>query len=128
MNLTTVISLLVIGAPLTVLFLFPIVKDTRRLVTDRVALDVAELMLERERSYTALTDLDFDHECGKISDADYDMLRQSLMEETAHVLAEIDGRIADRTDGAPLAKPTFNVSDDALEREIARFKESRGKS
>ena len=85
--------------------------------------ELDELMIERERSYTALADLDFDKECGKISDADYERLRVDLMRETAHILAEMDARIEERG-GAPTA-PAGAVDDDLLEREIEAFKKAR---
>lgn len=85
--------------------------------------ELDELMIERERSYTALADLDFDRECGKISDADYERLRADLMRETAHILAEMDARIEARG-GSPTAAAGA-VDDDLLEREIEAFKKAR---
>lgn len=85
--------------------------------------ELDELMMERERSYTALADLDFDRECGKISERDYERLRADLMQETAHILAEMDARI-ERQGGAPAASAGA-IDDDLLEREIEAFKKAR---
>ena len=85
--------------------------------------ELDELMLERERSYTALADLDFDRECGKISDADYETLRADLMRETAAVLEQLDARIAEsKGEESGGAGP---MDDDMLEREIEAFKNAR---
>ncbi|MEO2004900.1 MAG: hypothetical protein ABGY41_12465, partial [Candidatus Poribacteria bacterium] len=75
--------------------------------------------------YTALTDLEFDFECGKISDADYEELRHDLMLETAQVLARIDERIAATGSGVPAASATAAMHEDALEEEIARHRSGR---
>ena len=60
----------------------------------------------REQSYSALLDLDEDYEVGKISDKDYQMLRQELLHETAEILKRIE-----------------NSSDESVEDEIQKYKE-----
>ena len=92
---------------------------------DRAAREARELLAERERSYTALTDLDFDFECGKISEADFERLRQELMVETAQVLARIDERIAAAGGSIPAGSVASAMQEDALEREISRHRAQR---
>ncbi|HEX9868554.1 MAG TPA: cytochrome c-type biogenesis protein CcmH [Candidatus Tectomicrobia bacterium] len=48
--------------------------------------------LERESLYAALRELDFDYRSGKLSQADYEALREDYEARTADVLAELDQR------------------------------------
>ena len=66
------------------------------------------LFQERERSYAALTDLDEDYETGKLSDADYQELREELLQETARVIMQLENE---------------SLSD--VEAEIERFKQQQ---
>lgn len=66
------------------------------------------LFQERERSYAALADLDEDYETGKLSDADYQELREELLQETAHVIIQLENE---------------SLSD--VEAEIERFKQQQ---
>jgi hypothetical protein len=67
------------------------------------------LFQERERSYAALSDLDDDYETGKLSEADYQELREALLQETARVIMQLEEE---------------SLSD--VEAEIERFKQQRG--
>ena len=67
------------------------------------------LFRERERSYAALAELDEDYETGKLSEADYQELRESLLQETARVIIQLEEE---------------SLSD--VEAEIERFKQQRG--
>lgn len=66
------------------------------------------LFQERENSYAALTDLDEDYETGKLSDADYQKLREELLQETARVIMQLENE---------------SLSD--VEAEIERFKQQQ---
>lgn len=66
------------------------------------------LFQERERSYAALTDLDEDYDTGKLSDADYQELREELLKETASVIMQLENE---------------SLSD--VEAEIERFKQQQ---
>ena len=66
------------------------------------------LFQERERSYGALADLDEDYETGKLSDADYQELREELLQETARVIMQLENE---------------SLSD--VEAEIERFKQQQ---
>jgi len=74
--------------------------------TDIMTSASQQLDLQREQSYSALLDLDEDYEVGKISDKDYQMLRQELLHETAEILKRIE-----------------NSSDESVEDEIQKYKE-----
>ncbi len=67
------------------------------------------LFQERERSYAALAELDEDYETGKLSEADYQELREGLLQETARVIIQLEEE---------------SLSD--VEAEIERFKQQRG--
>jgi tyrosyl-tRNA synthetase len=66
------------------------------------------LFHERESSYAALADLDEDYETGKLSEADYEELREELLQETARVIMQLENE---------------SLSD--VEAEIERFKEQQ---
>ncbi|MBM3214809.1 hypothetical protein FJZ36_07840 [Candidatus Poribacteria bacterium] len=134
MSLTAAIvaSVFLIGVPLVVYLLRPILKGAQEPYVDHTTeTEIDELYTERERSYTALADLDFDYECGKLSTGDYEQLRNALMAETAEVLALIDERIAAKESRRSPSKKarrraqTTPSTDDALENEIARYKRTR---
>lgn len=66
------------------------------------------LFQERERSYAALADLDEDYETGKLSNADYQKLREELLQDTARVIMQLENE---------------SLSD--VEAEIERFKQQQ---
>ena len=66
------------------------------------------LSQERERSYAALADLDEDYEIGKLSEADYQKLRDELLQETAQIIVQLE-----------------NESQSDVEAEIERFKQQQ---
>lgn len=58
-----------------------------------------ETLNERhEQILSALRDLDFDHELGKVTGEDYGLLRQSLLAEAAVVLTQLDESRAGEAD------------------------------
>jgi hypothetical protein len=92
----TAMGMMAFGLPILLLLLHPILTRAGRRAEDDIAeRQIEELLTEREQSYTALTDLDFDFECDKISDEDYRRLRGELVRETAIVLGQIDDMIAE---------------------------------
>ena len=66
------------------------------------------LSQERERSYAALADLDEDYETGKLSEADYQKLRDELLQETAQIIVQLESE-----------------SQSDVEAEIERFKQQQ---
>jgi hypothetical protein len=69
-------------------FIFLIRVDPADLAPHRSRLD--QLLDRRDTIYENLRDLRFEHRAGKFSEADYEDTRQSLEEEAARVLAEIE--------------------------------------
>lgn len=132
----TIAGIFLLGLPFLLIALHPVLRGKRgSLAVDTTDAEINELLEERERSYTALTDLDFDFECGKISEPDYLSLRTALMQETAEVLSRIDARITNKRRQAdaraPQSAPTAHpspVNEDLIEREIARYKQRQKRS
>jgi hypothetical protein len=62
---------------------------------------LAYLQERKDAVYENLRDLHFEHQAGKLPDADYDSLKASLEEEAAGVLAEMAG--LERAAGSALA-------------------------
>ncbi len=80
----------------------------------RAAVDIEaeDLFIAKERIYANIKDLDFDHQVGKVDDADYHAMRTHLKEEAGRILEQIDhlhGR----------------ASRGALEREIAQHRATK---
>jgi hypothetical protein len=72
----------------TLIFIFFIQPDASDLAPHRTKLD--QLMERRDTIYDNLRDLRFEFRSGKYSEADFEAMKNSLEEEAALVLAEID--------------------------------------
>jgi hypothetical protein len=83
--------ILLLGLPLLVYLGLPLWSKPRLSPEmDAVEARMQTLYLERERSYSALVDLEEDYETGKLSQGDYQALRGQLLQETAAVLTQIE--------------------------------------
>lgn len=119
MSVPVVAGLVALGLPLLLYIVKPLFRPLSSAPPE--ANELFELEIERERSFRALADLDFDYESGKISKEDYEPLRTALLSETAEVLARIDARIAAK----PSRRRASSLALDPAEREIARFKRKK---
>jgi hypothetical protein len=79
--------------------------------TDEVGQDLEQLSVQKEMLYTAIHDLDFDFQTGKVDHEDYAALRQRLEAQAIEILRQID-----HID--PLAE-----LDSDLERQILAFRQ-----
>ncbi len=70
------------------LFIFYIQPDASDLAPHRTILD--QLLERRDTIYENLRDLKFEYRAGKYSEADYEAMKNSLENEAAMVLTEID--------------------------------------
>lgn len=70
------------------LFIFYIHPDASDLAPHRTKLD--QLLERRDTIYDNLRDLKFEHRAGKYSEGDYELMKNSLEEEAAIVLTEIE--------------------------------------
>jgi hypothetical protein len=75
-------------AAAVVLFVFYIQPDASDLAPHRTTLD--KLLERRDTIYDNLRDLKFEHRAGKYSEGDYELMKNSLEEEAAVVLTEIE--------------------------------------
>ncbi len=102
--------ILLLGLPLLVYLGLPLWSQPRPSPEmDAVETRMQTLYRERERSYSALVDLEEDYETGKLSHADYQALRGQLLQETAAVVAQIE---------------TAGMA--SVEEEIERYKQEKG--
>lgn len=69
---------------------YPILKPPPEEQFEPAALD--ELLTQRESAYQAIRDLDFDFQLGKLSQTDYNNLRERHKAHAASVLQELDAR------------------------------------
>jgi hypothetical protein len=81
-----------LGATVVAFVLYPVFAESRRALdalgdVEREILDLEE---KKSRLYTALTDLDFEKEAGKVSEADYETARNDYLAQVAAVLARLD--------------------------------------
>ena len=72
---------------------------------------IERLVLQRETLYTAIRDLDFDHQTGKVDAEDHAVLRRQMEEEAAVVLRDLD-----------LADPSADI-DFAAEQHILAYRQ-----
>ena len=72
---------------------------------------IERLVLQRETLYTAIRDLDFDHQTGKVDAEDHAVLRRQMEEEAALVLRDLD-----------LADPSADI-DFAAEQHILAYRQ-----
>lgn len=75
-------------ATATILFIFYIQPDASDLAPHRSKLD--QLLERRDTIYDNLRDLRFEHRSGKYSESDFEAMKNSLENEAALVLTEID--------------------------------------
>jgi len=75
-------------AAATMLFIFYIRPDASDLAPHRSKLD--QLLERRDTIYDNLRDLKFEYRSGKYSEGDFEAMKNSLENEAALVLAEID--------------------------------------
>ena len=71
---------------------------------------IERLRLQKETIYTAIRDLDFDHQTGKVEAEDHAVLRRQMEEEAAAVLRDLD-----------LADPSADI-DFAAEQHILAYR------
>ncbi len=113
MSFLVLLWMIIFGIALLVYLGFPIFSGTGSppvtTSEDIISERQRTLFQERERSYAALADLDEDYETGKLSEADYQELRDDLLQETAQIIVQLESE-----------------SQSDVEEEIERFKQQRG--
>ena len=132
---------------------YPLFTATKEQITPTTdALD--SLIAQRDSAYDAIRDLDFDYQMGKLSQSDYELLRDKYKARAARALQQIDqiagrdgaeARIeeevarlrqrrksADVATGSPARRDAgwqpAPTGDDPIEQEVARLRERRVKA
>jgi hypothetical protein len=89
--------------------------------------EISPLLAERDRALTALQELDFDHNLGKVPAAEYPAQRAILLQKGADALRRLDGLqgvqpvlAEERLEAEVAAPPVTPLSDDDLEDLIAK--------
>jgi rRNA maturation endonuclease Nob1 len=97
---------------------WPYYAQTREFDASFVADPVLEdLIVQRDATYAAIKDLEFDHAIGKLSDADYKSLRAKYETKAVAILQELDGLQA-----AQVKRASLLTDDEMLEREVQRLR------
>ncbi|MDE3089522.1 MAG: zinc ribbon domain-containing protein [Chloroflexota bacterium] len=116
------IALMIVGAFAFVAY--PFFKPVRELdialggTSDPV---LENLVLQRDATYAAIKDLEFDHAMGKLSDADYGSMRSKYESKAVAILQELDGLSASLKQRARAA-----FSDEAIERQVQQLRGGAG--
>jgi rubrerythrin len=121
----------------------PFMERRRTTVVSAKEQELSSLMAERDRLISALQELDFDHNLGKIPAEDYPAMRSSLMQSASDVLRRLDtfqpqnaasadaeSRVeavvaARRADAAEQKPANHDISDDELEELLASRRAAR---
>lgn len=94
------------------------------------------LIAQRDSAYDAIRDLDFDFQLGKLSQADYDLLREKYKARAALALQQIDQLAGSTGAGERIEEEVARLrarglgpkDGDAIEQEVARLRQRRAKS
>ena len=110
---------LLLGLSILAYIAYPLLRKSQgslEKVSDENEIELAE---ERNRVYNALEDLDFEYECGKISDDDYQQLRQEFLSKVESDL------MTSEPVGESRSTTTEQQLKDSVEAEIARYKSQK---
>ena len=89
MDIGSIFLILAVLVPVVLYIARPIMERSATVVTTEEH-EYSALLAERDRILTALQELDFDHDLGKITDEAYSTLRVNLMRTGADILRQID--------------------------------------
>lgn len=92
MNTVDTLVIVVMAVGLVVWIAEPLVRRgrLRETVSDAQGDVIERLTLQKETLYTAIRDLDFDYQTGKVDAADHAVLRRQMEAEAADVLRQLD--------------------------------------
>lgn len=76
---------------LTVLFVaYPLLQKSRHQVSFAINHQNEDLLARKNEIYTAVRDIDFDYRMGKLSDEDYQTLREQYKQEAVKIMQALD--------------------------------------
>ena len=107
---------LLLGLSIIAYISYPLLRKSQKRLEDVSDKSKIELAEERDRAYRGLEDLDLEHECGKISDEDYQQLRQELLSKV-----ESDSATSKPISESRRTTPKQQLKDN-VEAEIAKYK------
>ena len=112
MNSADIAVIVIMAVGLVVWVGEPLVRGrrVRDAAEDARSDSIERLRLQKETLYTAIRDLDFDHQTGKVEAEDHAVLRREMEEEAAVVLRDLD-----------LADPSADI-DFAAEQHILAYR------
>ncbi len=92
MNTTDIVVIVAMAIGLVVWVGEPLVRRgrMREAVADAQGDAIERLTLQKETLYTAIRDLDFDHQTGKVDAEDHAVLRRQMEAEAADILRQLD--------------------------------------
>lgn len=96
-------TLVLFGAGLYIFEPF-IRRGTVSLRDDYAETPLQGLLSQKDTIYSALKDLEFDYQTGKLSDDDYEELRKKFTAEASTVLEEIDSMRSSKNGGSKAGK------------------------
>lgn len=106
-----IIIILLIAAGLVIFIGEPLVRRGSQPSMHANGREVEQLTLQKETLYTAIHDLDFDFQTGKVEQQDYAELRHDLEEEAIQTLRQLD------------TVDPFVALDGEIERQIAALRQ-----
>lgn len=127
MDLAAVLFLIALLLVVSLYLVTPLMNHRARRVPEETK-ESSSLLAERERLLTALQELDFDFQLGKIPEEDYPAQRAELLRKGAEILKKLDAlapmRPAPRT-RAPKAVEASQLSDDEIESMLSARRRAR---
>ena len=124
-------ALLVVAAILifVISFIIKPFREDMSVVRAGTSHDISQLLAERERLMTAIIELDFDHELGKVLEEDFNIQREDLSTRTVLVMKELDDiRGTDNTVSTEVLIKSKRYKADDIEKMIAARKKLKSKA
>ncbi len=127
MDLAAVLFLIALLLVVSLYLVTPLMSNRVRRVPEETK-ETSSLLAERERLLTALQELDFDFQLGKIPEEDYPAQRAELLRKGAEILKKLDAlapvRPALRA-RTPKAVDASRLSDDEIESMLSARRKAR---
>src|SRR5512135_2572814 len=124
MDLAAILFIVAVLLAVSLYLVTPLMNNVSRRVPSETQ-EVSALLAERERLLTALQELDFDFQLGKIPEEDYPSQRADLLRKGAEVLKKLDAiapsrpALRVRQGTASAMDPSEALSDDEIESMLA---------
>lgn len=90
--MATILLFLFLTFAVSMFVVYPIVQTRGRWQTDSSNHTDTELLDHKETIYAAIKDIEFDYQMGKLSEADFQELRQQYKDDAIKLLKKIDKR------------------------------------